>query len=404
MKTAPFKRPSSAHGNVKRRRLARSDGIAAWNKSKKRSKSESQFMYVPREDVGLFLAVVTYFAAPVYAATIWLGIVTHRRISEVLRIRACDLHVSGGRYCDFPHIWFGTRASDPVLPGQGKLGSDDVVARIDDEAVENIKHLQSQGLEWCQLPDLEPYTTTHPNVFKANKPLRTSKFRIPEGDALLFPALQASKQPWMSRQAVWGAVRKSCTVMHALTGKRRYNPDSEFRGARVCVHGATRHTGAALLLFNPKATTTPPTKATIMELQQRHDSRTFDRHYHHAHERQVEDALNFASIGSPLRMRAKRANDLADSADEPCAPLGQPEDAKGEHDHHEASSASGATSSQSRPAMSAIEAAKPTLPAQPEPNARLQHTHPSRNAWRKKKRNQGRKQWQSLQNIEEGGL
>ena len=106
----------------------------------------------------------------------------------------------------------------------------------------------------------------------------------------------------------------NCLVMHELTCSRRYHQGTKFRGARVCVHGATRHTGAALLMFSPTTSNAPPSETTIMELQQRNDLRTFRRHYCHAHEHQVQAALAYGavrtSIGSQLtrggKMRQRR--------------------------------------------------------------------------------------------------
>ena len=92
-----------------------------WDKNTKRSKSEAQFLFVPREEFPLVLAVMVFFSGPAYAMAIYLGIVTHRRISEVLRIRAQDLMLEGGEQSSQPHIWFGPNPEGPDLPGLGKL-------------------------------------------------------------------------------------------------------------------------------------------------------------------------------------------------------------------------------------------------------------------------------------------
>ena len=219
---------------------------------------------------------------------------------EVLRARSCDIHLAGGEHCDHPHVWFGHRSSDPDLPGQGKLGSENVAARLDAGAVETMRRLRERGVECEKLPELNAFCESHRQVFNQYRAFSTKMYRIADGDELLFPSLRRGKQPWMSRQSVWNAVHRVRTVMFQLTGHRRYNPDRKFNGTRVSVRGATRHTGAALLLFNPAVSAAPPSEATIMEIQQQHDAGGFKRHYCHAHEVQVQNALEYAAISTSL--------------------------------------------------------------------------------------------------------
>ena len=89
-------------------------------------KADRHNLYVPREDVQLFLAVALHFASPITAVLIWMTMVTNRRISESLRLRACDIHVSGSPSCDKPHVWFGEREGEEEYPGMGKLGGDEI--------------------------------------------------------------------------------------------------------------------------------------------------------------------------------------------------------------------------------------------------------------------------------------
>ena len=84
----------------------------------------------------------------------------------------------------------------------------------------------------------------------------------------------------MARQSVSDAVTRIRDVMWALTHQRRWNPSNQYRGSRVTVHGATRHTSSALLLFNKdKPSMQRPTETTILEVQQRADARTWRKHY-----------------------------------------------------------------------------------------------------------------------------
>ena len=90
-------------------------------------------------------------------------------------------------------------------------------------------------------------------------------------------------------------------VMFRLTGARRWNPTKKFRGQRVTLHGATRHTSASLLLFNKVCPQAAPSEHVVMEIQQRSDARVFRRHYCHAEEQQVKAALKYGSPPSICR-------------------------------------------------------------------------------------------------------
>ena len=110
----------------------------------------------------------------------------------------------------------------------------------------------------------------------------------------------------MARQSVSDAVTRIRDVMWALTHQRRWNPSNQYRGSRVTVHGATRHTSSALLLFNKdKPSMQRPTETTILEVQQRADARTWRKHYCHAHDDEVKEALEFGSAPSPFKRSKK---------------------------------------------------------------------------------------------------
>lgn len=69
------------------------------------------------------------------------------------------------------------------------------------------------------------------------------------------------------------------------------------------MHGATRHTSAALLLFRKDALSKPPSESVIMEIQQRSDPKVFRQHYFHCDESELKDALAFGSIQSPFKRK-----------------------------------------------------------------------------------------------------
>ncbi len=328
----------------------------AWNAGKKTKRSDRQHLFIPREEVELFLAVTLCFASPVAAVLLWVTITTSRRISEALRLRACDFHFSGGPHCDKPYVWFGERSGEEELPGLGKLGADEIVAKLSLESIPVARTVLQTGVLWEVLPCLEPYRQSHPEVFAKYKPFSRDSFGPVKGTDLLFPALKKSDTPWMTRQTAWNAVQRARTVMFDLTGHRRYNPDTKFNGMHVTVHGATRHTSAALLLYNPNPERKPPAEATILDVQQRSDVKTFRKHYWHTHNADVEQALSFAWVEPPFSPRPAPPVPIID----------------------EPASSSGGSS----PAPST-----PTLTTTPK--------SPSRNSWRKQKRKAGKLAWEA---------
>ena len=92
-----------------------------WNKGQKMSKSDTQHLFIPREDYELFLAVALYFAGPKYVMAFWLTMVTSRRISETLRLHGEDVFLEGGTHHDSPHILFKKRPEEEQYPGVRKL-------------------------------------------------------------------------------------------------------------------------------------------------------------------------------------------------------------------------------------------------------------------------------------------
>ena len=166
-----------------------------------------------------------------------------------------------------------------------------------------MQKLRSEGLEWGVLPVLEACRQSHEAVFKL-KPLRKTTFTIPEtgGNNFLFPAITKRKgRPNMLRQTVSSALSRIREVMRKLTNSRRWNPSARCQGNRVTVHGATRHTSAALLLFKKGASPAErPCEHVILEIQQRSDARVFRKHYCHADEDEVRGALEFGAAPSPF--------------------------------------------------------------------------------------------------------
>ena len=229
---------------------------------------------------------------------------------------------------------------------------------------------------------------------------------------MLFPVLKRSKQPWMTRQSVWNSVDRTRLVMYELTCSRRYHQGTKFRGARVCVHGATRHTGAALLMFNPTTSNAPPSETTIMELQQRNDLRTFRRHYCHAHEHQVQAALAYGavrtSIGSQLTRGGQDAPETEDLKPESHQPDGQNAKLEGEFGRPGVDATMGTPpgvlvtsegcsapalhiESQTDPASYQSEtSAQPMTPPCRPTSPQSEPPSSSRNAWRKRQRRQAK--------------
>lgn len=336
-----------------------------WNKGIKMGKSDLQHLFIPKEDYVLFLATAIYFAGPKYAMALWLTMATSRRISETLRLHGEDAYLEGGYHHDSPHILFQKRDAEQEFKGAGKLGGKHVVARLSPEACSTLKKVKLSNVEWKILPALEPFQKTHAQVFEEVNPLSTETFKWPSDEDYVFPcATKKAKQPWMARQSVSMAVGRILEVMHRLTGKRRWN--KAFKGSHVTVHGATRHTAAALLLAPPEHGKTTPTEHVIMEIQQRHDIKTFRRHYCHAQEDEVAEALEHASVSVSFHSKEDSLTAVSEH------------DTQQQHDDP-------------APAVAAT-AMAPNRTETPEIKQQ-QPVHKSRNAWRQQKRREGKKAW-----------
>ncbi len=268
-----------------------------WNRGKKNGKTGQQHLFIPRDQLELFFAVGLYWAGPVYAAAIWMCLVTSRRISETLLLRGTDIRVDGGEDHDAPHVLYQKRDDDKQYRGAGKLGAEKVVSRLSEDSVDGIKFLVEHGLQHeCRIL-LEQYRGSHPDLF-LTKTLRRDDFRLDvHSNDFIFPSRSKKKgcRPNMSRQTAWKGLDRMREVMFKLTGARRWNPTKKFRGQRVTLHGATRHTSASLLLFNKECPQAAPSEHVVMEIQQRSDARVFRKHYCHAEEQQVKAALKYGS-------------------------------------------------------------------------------------------------------------
>ena len=82
-----------------------------WNKGLHQTKTCKQHLFIPRDQIALFLA------GPKYACVLWLTLVTSRRISETLLLRGTDIRVQGGEEHDAGHILFQRRPQDDSLGG-----------------------------------------------------------------------------------------------------------------------------------------------------------------------------------------------------------------------------------------------------------------------------------------------
>ena len=176
----------------------------AWNKGLRRSKSDQQHVFIPEEDLELWLAVLLYFTGPVYTAAIWICMLTSRRISEALRLRGSDLFLAGGLHCDQPHVLFKGRKEDGKHPGFGKIGATEAIARVSEETVKTPQKLQQEGLPWKSLLALQTKAELKRGaVFDKFKPASMKQtFQIPADDSLLFPTTRRKSQlPWMTRQS-----------------------------------------------------------------------------------------------------------------------------------------------------------------------------------------------------------
>ena len=202
--------------------------------------------------------------------------------------------LEGGTHHDSPHILFKKRPEEEQYPGAGKLRGKYVVARLAPDARATLEQVMNSNLERALLPALKPFEMSHPQVFQDKYPMAAGAFKWPNGSGYIFPAAtKKAKKPWMARQSVSLALARTLEGMYSLTGKRRWN--QTFKGSHVTVHGATRHTSAALLLAAPKQGIVGPTEHVILEIQQRHDVGTFRRHYCHAQEEEITRALDHIS-------------------------------------------------------------------------------------------------------------
>ena len=273
-----------------------------WNKDRKQTVADSSNVFVEYEDLQLFWACLLFCCGPVYLAAVWLTMSTSRRISEILRVRGRDFHLDGGGFCDDPHVLVKERPQDKKKPGLGKIRGKVAIARLSKTTISTIRTILAEGLPWACWPILEKYRSSHGEMFTKNKPTTKKSFRpgALEKDNLWFPARRTSKTSWMSRQSCWNAVAKTREFMYGLTGKRCFNPDAIFNGSHTTLHGATRHTAATLLLFNPGALQQePPSEAVVLNVQQRLDVTTFRRHYTHCRVSQVRNAVEYAAV--PLK-------------------------------------------------------------------------------------------------------
>ena len=109
----------------------------------------------------------------------------------------------------------------------------------------------------------------------------------------------------MARQSINAALDKIREIMYAFTRNRRWSPSEKCLGNRATVHGATRHTSAALLLFRRGSDVQPPSESVIMEIQQRSGLKVFRQHYYHCDETAVRDGLEFATVPSPFKKQTR---------------------------------------------------------------------------------------------------
>ena len=369
-------------------------------------------MYVPRDQLELFFAVALYWAGPKYASVLRLTLVTSRRISETLLLRGTDIRLQGGEYHDAGHILYQRRPEDEALGGDGKLGAKKVVARVCSEAIAGIEEMCSAGLEHEMRSVLEPFKVVVPRLFEM-KPMNKQRFQIdPSWEDFVFSTASKKKhtRPNMSRQSVSKALKVIRTVMFAITGHRRYNPNAKFQGNRVTVHGATRHTSASLLLSNKGSQETQPSEHVILEIQQRTDPRVFWKHYFHPAEEQVKAALEYGAAPNLFLRNARAEQPLetlpgrtpCDSSTrekgEGCGKKTLPEPSFDGGDQASAAMVvpcpeEPASPGESMPTV-AVPCQEPRLNTQKRKHSageEKQHKHVSRNAFRKAKRKENRR-------------
>ena len=311
----PGPKRKSGAGQLAARKSKPKRRATAWNKGRKHSKTNKQHVFVPREQLQFFFAVALFFAGPAYCAVLWIALVTSRRIGETLLLKGTDVRLRGGEDHDAPHILFERGEGDQ---GNGKLPEERVVARLSQEAVDGLTRMKTEGLERQCLPALEPSRKTHPKVFQNKRgggltALRQETFAPDwESEDHVFPSKTKKPgcRPTMARQTVWAALHRVRQVMYELTNhERRWNPTVRCQGNRVTVHGATRHTSAALLLFNSDKLlqSAKPSQQVIMELQQRSDTRVFFKHYFHPHEEEIQQGLEYGAAPSPFKKKKHRS-------------------------------------------------------------------------------------------------
>ena len=359
-----------------------------WNKDRKQTVADSSHVFVEYEDLQLFWACLLFCCGPVYLVAVWLAMSTSRRISEILRVRGQDFHLHGGGFCDDPHVLVKERLVDKKKPGLGKIRGKVAIARLSKTSISTIQTLLAEGLPWACWPILEKYRSSHGEMFTKNKPTTRETFRpgALEKDSLWFPARRKSKTSWMTRQSCWNAVAKTREFMYGLTGKRCFNPDPIFNGSHITLHGATRHTAATLLLFNPGALQQePPSEAAVLNVQQRLDVTTFRRHYTHCRVSQIRDAVEYAAV--PLQEMASATSTAGtdnghceNSQEVSC----ESSSASAQPLSHQNIGVPGIAKRGAPPAEQVHE--DEAKPGAPQPGAAKKC---SRNAWRKAKRREG---------------
>ncbi|CAE7259822.1 unnamed protein product [Symbiodinium sp. CCMP2592] len=364
-----------------KKKVAAAKRKAPWNKGRRQTVADSQNIFLQKEDLPLFWAVMLLFCGPVYLAVVWLCMISQRRISEVLRIRGKDFFLFGGPQCDTAHVLFQARSCDKMHPGMGKLRGGVAVSRLSRTAQDTITTFLSAGLSTERWSILESYRASHPELFANVHTTAPGKFQ-PKGleeDALWFPSPRSSsKCPWLSRQSVWTAIDRSRKIMFQLTKKRCFNPELAFRSSHITVHGATRHTAAALLLCKTDTGAPGPSEPAIMALQARTDVKTFQKHYVHSQERDLVAAVEHNAIPllpTPTPTRAPEQDTEAAPKEKP-NPTSAPEQ-------------------DTEPAPK--EKRNPTAaPKQDTEAAAKEKPKQSRNAWRHKKRREGLQKFKAL--------
>ena len=303
------KRPASRQLRAKpgpKQKVKAKQAKKPWNTGRSMTRSDRQWLHVPRQDMELFYGVLLFWSGPIYAFSVWLTLCTSRRASEILRLRASDIFTAGGPHHDKPYVLLQKRAADTGKPGMGKLGSAEVAARISQEAVHTIQSVQKNGLERAQTQAVAKYAQKIIDLNLQKKSCTApAKSEWPrQTDSMLFPSFRSSRTGWMTRQSVWNAIKKTREIMYALTGKKRYQPAAQF--SHVTLHGATRHSSAALFLEKPSSSTQErPSVECILEIQNRQDRKTFEKHYFHLGQQEMDDAVAYASVPNPFSTQDK---------------------------------------------------------------------------------------------------